>query len=117
MKINEKSVKRPKGSIPYEGYYFLGIKKSKDPEKKLEAHFLNGKTGGEKVVSFGNANTIDYTQHKCKLIKDQYDQKFKEKNVENLMSATALDKYVLWDKTGVKSGISNYKKQLKEKKK
>lgn len=113
---SSEKMKRPSGSIPYKEYYFIDIKRSKNPEKKLDAIFVNSKTGKEKRVAFGSKKVKDYTQHHDKKLRENYELKFKSKgNIKDLMSSATLSKIVLWSKPTVEAGIREYKRTLKSK--
>lgn len=108
--------KQPVGSVKYGDYYFTGIKKSSKPDNKYDAIFQNVKTGKERRVSFGNKKEKDYTQHKDKSLKEFYEFKHRNDKIDNLMSATALNKYILWNKPSVDLGVRSYKRKLADSK-
>jgi hypothetical protein len=107
-------VKPPPGSIKYKDYYFLDVKRSKTPGKKLDAIFLNSNTGKERRVSFGTVGKLDFVNHKDKKLLEAYDEKHRKKeNWKDLMSKGALKKYILWSKPSMEDGVREYKKQLR----
>lgn len=105
-----------KNNIQYGDYYYKTIKKSPNPTKKYDAIFTHVKTGKEKKVSFGSINEKDYTQLKDRKYKEYYLEKHKLKD-NNLMSAQALNQYVLWNKNNIGDSIESYKRMLKKEQK
>lgn len=96
-------------------YKFEGVKKSSTEGKKYDAIFLKS-NGTKKLVSFGKSGEKDYTQHKDKDLKEFFDFKYKSKqNWKDLMHPQALNKWILWDKPSLDSGVSSYKRMFKEK--
>ena len=112
--VDEKSnvFPKPKGSVEYNDYYFIDIKKSKDPEKKYDAIFKHKKSGKDKIIPFGNKKIKDFTEHRDVGLKTIYDSKNKKPHT-NLMSVSALNKYILWNKNSIESSVRDYKKYLK----
>lgn len=111
---NNEYIKQPTGSVFYKGYYFIDIKRSKQPGKRFDALFLNAKTGNEKRIAFGNVGEKDFIALQDNDQRDFYDFKYKNKqNWKDLMSRHALQKYILWNKGSMESSIRDYKKRLR----
>jgi hypothetical protein len=90
------------------------IKKSTKPEKKLMATFLNLDTGRKKTTHFGAFGMSDYTKHKDKERKLRYINRHKQReNWKDPTTAGALSRYILWNKTSVKSSILDFKKKFR----
>ena len=88
------------------------IKKSSKPEKKLMAVFSldNGRT---KTVYFGQAGAPDYTKTKNKEQRSRYISRHrKNENWNAPMTAGALSRWVLWEKTSRREAIQAYKKRF-----
>ena len=97
-------------------YKLKTIEKSDKPEKKLQAIFENIKTKREKKVHFGQANASDYTKHKDPERKQRYIERHKKReNWNDLTSAGALSKHILWNKPTLKESIADFKKKFKSK--
>jgi hypothetical protein len=87
----------------------VSIKPSTKPEKKYMATFEtdNGRT---KTTHFGAAGMSDYTKNKDPERKALYIQRHKKnENWNDPISAGALSRYVLWNKTSLRASISNFK--------
>jgi len=91
------------------GYQFVKFKKSTKSGKKYDAVFKNTKTGRMKIVSFGSKGMSDYTKHKDDERKYLYLKRHrKRENWNNLMTAGALSRWVLWNKKSLKASMSDY---------
>jgi hypothetical protein len=89
----------------------LKIKKSDNPDKKYDAIFEHN--GRHKKTSFGAAGMSDYTKHHDDERKQRYLNRHRDKeNWNNPMSAGALSRYILWNKTSLKASINDYKKRF-----
>ena len=73
------------------------FKKSSNPDKKYDA-FVEGKK-----VSFGASGYSDFTQHKDKDRKNNYITE----NWNDLKTAGAWSKHLLWNKTTISASIQN----------
>ena len=88
------------------------IKKSTKPEKKLMAIFQldNGRT---KTTHFGSAGMDDYTLTKDKEQKSRYIERHRRRENWNApMTAGALSRYILWNKTSKGASITDYKRRF-----
>lgn len=104
---------QPKGSVKYKGYYFVDIKESHKLDKKYDAIFMDSKTGKTKIMSFGDKKVKDYTQHKDKKLLQEYLEKHKNDDNKDLMTTSALNNIILWNKTSLSSAIRDYKERMK----
>lgn len=104
---------QPKGSIKYKGYYFIDIKPSNNLEKKYDAIFMDAVSGKGKILSFGDKKVKDYTEHKDKKLLQEYLDKHKDDNNKDLMTTSALNNIILWNKTSLSSAIRDYKERMK----
>jgi hypothetical protein len=87
------------------------IKKSTRPEKKYMAIFSIG--DNVKTVHFGQSGASDFTKHKDTERKQRYiDRHSKNENWNNPMTAGALSRYILWNKTTLKDSIADYKRRF-----
>ena len=94
-------------------YKFIKIKNSPKSTKKYTAVFQNRKTGGLKNIHFGARGMSDYTKHRDKARKDRYLKRHRaNENWNNLMSAGALSRWVLWNKQTRKASIADYKRRF-----
>ena len=85
------------------------IKKSTKKGKKLMATFDDKKT-----IHFGAEGMSDFTIHKDPKRKERYLKRHeKRENWNNPQSAGALSRWILWNKTSLKSSIEDYKKRFK----
>ena len=97
-------------------YKLKTIEKSDRPEKKLQAIFENIKTKRQKKVHFGQAGASDFTINKDPERKKRYIERHKKReNWDDLTSAGALSKHILWNKTTLKESIADFKKKFKSK--
>lgn len=95
----------------YKGYKLLDIRKSNKKDKKMMAIFQKGSR--TKTIHFGANGMSDYTIHKDKERKKRYMSRHKKReNWNNLMSAGALSKHILWNKPSLKASIQDYKNKL-----
>jgi len=88
------------------------FKKSTKPEKKLMAIFEldNGRT---KTTHFGSAGMDDYTLTKDKEQKSRYIERHRRRENWNApMTAGALSRYILWNKTSKGASITDYKRRF-----
>ena len=78
------------------------LKKSSNPDKKYDA-FVEGKK-----VSFGAKGYSDFTQHKDNERKQRYiDRHRKNENWNDLKTAGAWSKGILWNKPTLKESIKS----------
>ena len=95
-------------------YKLIKIKKSNNSGKKMMAVFENLKTGRTKTTHFGAAGMSDYTKHKDKKRMELYINRHKKREKWNdPVSAGALSRWILWNKTSLKASIADYKKRFK----
>ncbi len=86
------------------------ILKSTRKQKKFMAVFTDCKDDTKKITHFGASGYSDYTIHKNKERKQRYlNRHRKNENWEDPFSAGALSRWILWNKTGLRSSISDYK--------
>lgn len=86
------------------------IVKSKNPKKKYDAYFKID--DHEKVVSFGAKGYSDFTINKDEKRKERYLNRHKNENWDDVTSAGALSRYILWNKKTLKSSIKDFKKRF-----
>lgn len=107
-------VKPPPGAVFYKGYYFIDIKRSKTAGQRYDALFLNARTGKERRIAFGKVGEKDYITLQDNDQREFYDFKHQKKeNWKDLMSRSALKKYILWNKGSLESSVRDYKRRLK----
>ena len=94
-------------------YLLVSIKKSTRKEKKMMAVFEHCKTGRTKTTHFGAAGMSDFTKHKDKNRKERYLARHKpNQNWNDPVSAGALSRWILWNKTSLQASIKDYKKKF-----
>jgi len=94
-------------------YRLVRIVKSDRPEKKLAATFENTHTKRMKVVHFGAAGMSDYTIHKDAERKQRYINRHKKnEHWDDPVTAGALSRWMLWNKTSLKASIDDYKRRF-----
>ena len=108
----KKNIEQPKGSIKYKGYYFVDIKPSNNLEKKYDAIFMDSKNGRTKIMSFGDKKVKDYTQHKDKKLLAEYMEKHKNDETKDLMTTSALNNIILWNKSSLSGAIKDYRDRM-----
>lgn len=95
----------------YKGYSYLGIKKSTKKGKKYMASFE--KNGRKKVIHFGSDGMSDYTKHKDKKRMMRYLSRHrKRENWDDLMTAGALSRWILWNKPSFRDSVKDYERRL-----
>jgi hypothetical protein len=95
------------------GKELVKITKSTKAEKKLMAVFKDCKTGRTKTVHFGADGMSDYTIHKTPSRKQLYLERHSaNEDWENPITAGALSRWILWNKTSLKDSIDDYKKRF-----
>ena len=68
----------------------------------------------KKNIYFGQAGASDYTIHKNEVRKDAYLLRhYNSENWDDLNSAGAWSRYILWNETTIKKSISNMEKLFK----
>lgn len=94
-------------------YHLINIQKSTLKNKKLMATFENCETERKKVVHFGATGYSDFTIHKDTERKKRYLERHqKNEDWKNPVSAGALSKFILWNKTSLRASIADYKKHF-----
>lgn len=94
---------------------FLGIKNSTRADKKKMAIFEHKKTGRKKHVHFGARGMSDFTKHRDPERKQRYLARHKPReNWNDMMSAGALSRWILWNKPTLKASIEDYKRRLRK---
>lgn len=95
-------------------YLFVKIQKSSKPQKKLEAIFINRKTGKKKSTHFGAKGYSDYTVHKDKERRDRYIKRHaKDLKTKDATRAGFLSMYILWGRyTNWRKNVSGYVKKF-----
>ena len=85
------------------------IKKSTKPKKKMMAIFTRD-NGRKKTLHFGSAGMSDFTKHKDLERKKRYEARHrKRENWTDPMTAGALSKWILWNKTSLRESIKDFK--------
>ena len=88
------------------------IKKSTKPKKKMMAIFTRD-NGRKKTLHFGSAGMSDFTKHKDLERKKRYEARHrKRENWNNPMTAGALSKWILWNKTSLRESIKDFKRRF-----
>ena len=83
------------------------LKKSSNPDKKYDA-YVEGKK-----VSFGASGYSDFTQHKDEDRKQRYIARHKvNQNWNDLKTAGAWSKGILWNKPTISESIKNMENKL-----
>ncbi len=89
----------------------LGIQPSSRKDKKLVAVFDLG--DATKTVHFGAKGASDFTLNKDPERKERYlNRHSKRENWENPLTAGALSRWILWNKTTLKGSIADFKKRF-----
>lgn len=95
-------------------YKFIKIKPSDKKDKKYVAVFENS-NGRCKNIHFGAKGMSDYTKHRNDDRKKRYmDRHKKNENWDDLMSAGALSRWILWNKKTITASKKDYIKRLKQ---
>ena len=95
----------------------ISIKKDIDGKHKMVATFKNKTTGRTKTTHFGQLGADDFTTTKNEEQKKRYLNRHKAREDWNdLTSAGALSKHILWSKPSLKESIDDYKHKLKKSK-
>ena len=112
----KKSKVKHKSNIKFEGGGIkkkVVIKKSTRKEKKLMAIFTQS-NGRKKTIHFGAAGMSDYTKHKDSERKKRYIARHrKNENWNKPMTAGALSRWILWNKTSLRGSITDFKNRFK----
>ena len=96
-------------------YKFIELKKSTKPNKKYEAIFQNRKTGRNKIIHFGASGMEDYTIHKDPARMELYLKRHsKREDWDNMMTAGALSRWLLWSKPNYKDAYNLVLSKLKK---
>lgn len=95
-------------------YKLQKIEKAKNLKKKLQAVFINKKTGRTKITQFGASGMSDYTINKDKERRSRYRSRHqKDLNTNDPTKAGYLSYYILWgDSTNKQQNIKNYKSKF-----
>lgn len=113
-KTESKTVSSSSAPGTYKNYKFKKIKPSKEGSStKYDAYFINTKNDKEKVVSFGSRGAKYYPDIQDKNYKNYILKHHPLPDKIDLMSKKALERYILWNKTDIKSSVESYKKLLK----
>jgi len=81
--------------------------------KKYMAIFYDEDDKKVKTTHFGANGMSDYTQHKDPERKQRYiDRHSHRENFNDYMSAGALSRWILWNKTSLKASIADYKNKF-----
>ena len=90
------------------------ISPSKIKNKKLTAIFYDKDNKKIKTVHFGAAGMSDFPTHKDEARKKRYLNRHRAReNWNDPMTAGALARFVLWNKTTRKASIADYKRRFK----
>jgi len=90
----------------------VNITKSDKPEKRMMAIFTqdNGRT---KTIYFGSSEGKAFVDHKDEQVKSAWLARHKVRGTfEKPMSASALARWVLWNKPSLKDSIIDFKKRF-----
>lgn len=91
----------------------VNIFKSLKPKKKFTATFLNKEGKIIKTTHFGARGYSDYTIHKDNARKERYIARHKKREKwDDMFSAGALSRWILWNNKNLKSSIKDYKKKF-----
>jgi hypothetical protein len=92
------------------------VKKIKSSSKGAKkGQWSARKSNRTKTITFGSKGASDYTKHKDKERKQRYiDRHKKREDWNDLMTAGALSKHILWNKPSFKKSKKDYKKMLKK---
>jgi len=95
-------------------YKLEKIEVAKNPKKKLQAIFINKKTGKKKTVQFGQAGADDYTLTKDKKQREAYRKRHeKDLKTNDPLRAGHLSFYILWgDSVSRMKNIKSYKERF-----
>jgi hypothetical protein len=88
------------------------ITESPNEKKKLKAIFRldNNRT---KTIHFGAKGYEDFTQHKSEERKNSYLARHgANENFNNPLTAGALSRWVLWNKSSLKASIADFKRRF-----
>ena len=82
--------------------------KSDKPEKRMKAVFDDKKT-----IHFGSKGGSTFLEHKDSKIKKAWESRHKvREDWDNPFSASALSKWILWNKATLEASIKDYKKKF-----
>jgi hypothetical protein len=88
------------------------ITESSNDKKKLKAVFRLD-SGRTKTIHFGAKSYSDFTQHKSEERKNAYLARHRvNENFNNPLTAGALSRWVLWNKTSLKASIADFKRRF-----
>jgi hypothetical protein len=97
----------------YKNYVFKKLRtKSENPNRAMDAVFVNVKTGKEKIVSFGKNGQCTFLTTKDPSYKAWYRQNHSY-NEDELMSPNALTNLVLFNKLTIEESLKDYKNKLR----
>ena len=92
----------------------VSLGRSTQPDKKMMAVFEVD--GRERTTHFGQAGAKDYTKHDKAVRearKKAYDARHRPtEDWSDPLSAGALSKFVLWNKTSLSAAIADYKRRF-----
>ena len=92
---------------------FVQLNKSEIKGKKYTAIFYDENRKKIKTTHFGSEGMSDYTKHKDDERKQRYlDRHSANENWDDYMSAGALSRWILWDKTSVAASYNSYLKKF-----
>lgn len=95
-------------------YKLLNIRNSTRNGKKKMAIFENRKTGRTKTIHFGQKGASDFTKHKDTERKNRYLKRHRAReNWKNPLTAGALSRWILWNKTTLSASIKDFKRRFK----
>lgn len=86
------------------------VTKSTKRDKKWDAHFVIDDLHTQ-VVSFGDVNENDFTQHQNEQLKQLFLNRRVGK-VSNPMTEDALVRWVLWNKPEFRKGVEDFKRRF-----
>lgn len=97
----------------YKNYVFKKLRtKSENPNRAMDAIFVNAKTGKEKVVSFGKNGQCTFLSTKDPTYRAWYRQSYPY-NEDELMSPNALTNLILFNKLTIEDSLKDYKNKLR----
>lgn len=94
-------------------HHLIKITKSTKKDKKMMAVFEDCNTGRQKTTHFGAKNYSDYVHHHDDERKKRYISRHcKNENWNDPITAGALSRWILWNKTSLKASIADYKRRF-----
>jgi hypothetical protein len=90
--------------------YLESFEPSKTKKYKVVFRLDNNKT---KTIHFGAKGAGDFTQHKSEKLKQAYIARHSvNEDFNNPLTAGALSRWILWNKTTIKDSLSDFKRRF-----